>query len=312
MLKKYLIKACFILILIAGIAVMNSAWVYADEGRESYGSEEDAEELPAHVSEEIEPGQEVDVYGRYFPETSAQSRSGEIGIVETRAQYVNKIKLFDKLPLKFTVDNRYLGIENSTAVYLPAHLFGLSLGIEATFPFLNLDNTYFRVGVYPSFYGDDYDFDSSSFRIPSNFMAIYVPNEKWTFILGVAVMPDFETEAFPILGFIYKPNDKLTINFLPLRPNVSYKINDNLTAFIEGGISRLEFEVDKPEQKNAVLWYKEMHLGTGISYSFNKNIKASLSGGGVFDRVIRYKNVNLGKVAVENGAYGELRVNVVF
>lgn len=310
MLKGEMRKASLVL-----LAVTFSIFVFylsASAQVSAYKPQQSAAVIAGNVSEEIEPGQDVDIYGRYLPTTDAQSASGEIGIVETRAQYVNKIKLFDKLPLKFIVDNRYLGIENSTAVYLPAHLFGLSLGIEATFPFFNVDKTYLRVGVYPSFYEDSYDFDSSAFRIPSDFMAIYVPNDKWTFILGVAVMPDFHTEAFPILGFIYKPNDKLTVNFLPVRPNVSYKLNDNLTAFAEGGVSGLEFEVDKPEQKNAVLWYREWHVGGGIAYSFNKNIKVSLSGGGVFDRVIRYKHLNLGKVAIENGTYSEMKVNVNF
>jgi len=310
MLKGKMRKASFVL-----LAVTFSVFVFylsATAQVSTYKPEQSGAVIAGNVSEEIEPGQNIDMYGRYFPTVDAQSRSGEIGIVESRAQYVNKIKLFDKLPLKFIVSDRYMGIENSTSVYLPAHLFGVSAGIEATFPFFNMDNSYFRVGVYPSFYGDKYDFDSSSFRIPSNFMAIFIPNDRWTFVVGVAVTPDFETEAFPILGFIYTPNDKLSFNLLPLRPNVSYKINDNLTTFIEGGFSGLEFEVDKPEQENAVLRYKEMHLGAGITYKFNKYIQATFAGGGVFDRVIKYKNVNLGKVSVENGAYSELRVNINF
>jgi len=59
-----------------------------------------------------------------------------------------------------------------------------------------------------------------------------------------------------------------------------------------------------------VLEYNEMHLGTGVKYQVNKNIQSSISGGFIFNRSIKYKDDDLGKVSLKNGLYTELRVNI--
>jgi hypothetical protein len=203
----------------------------------------------------------------------------------------------------------YISLDNSTAVELPAHLTGFITSIDVTLPFFNLNNTYLRLGVEPSFYGDNWNADSSAFRIPSRIFATYQPNDKLTLLLGVAVYPDYHHQVWPIVGLIYKPNDKLTFDLTPKRPNITYSFNEKLNVFAEGNLSYDEFEVEKGNLKNVVLEYTEAHLGAGIEYNLNKFIKASISGGGVFNRQLKYKDVP-GKVAIKDGAYTEFRLDV--
>ena len=214
------------------------------------------------------------------------------------------------MPLKLSLDNKYICIENTTTVKLPAHLVGLTTDIETTFPFFNVDKTYLSLGVSPSFYGDDWSFRTSGFRLPSRAFLIYQPTEKWTFLAGVAFYPDFENEVLPILGFIYKPNDKLTFEITPKRPNISYILNDKITLFAEGGSTFSEFEVSKDNLKNVVLRYRETHLGAGIKYKVNKFIESSLSCGGIFGRSLKYRDDSLGEVDIKNGTYAELRLEI--
>jgi hypothetical protein len=251
-----------------------------------------------------------DSYFRYMPSRKVDSQSGKIGIMEADSEYSYEFKAFDKLPVKFSLDNKYIGIENTTGVELPAHLVGLTGDIETTLPFFNLDKTYLRLGVSPSFYGEDWDFETSQFRIPSRYFLIHSPNDRWTFIAGIAVYPDFEREVWPILGFIYKANDKLTFNIVPKRPTISYILNDRITLFAEGGASfNSEFEVTKDNLKNVVLRYQERHLGAGIKYKVNKFIQSSISAGGAFNRSLKYRD-SLGKVEIKDGAYAEFRLEI--
>ena len=126
---------------------------------------------------------------------------------------------------------------------------------------------------------------------------------------GVAFYPEFKYDIFPILGFIYKPNDKLSFNLTPDRPNISYILNSRITLFLEGSSAFDEYEVDKDNLENVVLRYREIHLGTGIKYKVNKFIQSSLSVGGMFNRYLEYKD-SLGKVDIKDGVYTEFRLEI--
>lgn len=254
---------------------------------------------------------EIDSYVRYMPARSVQAMSGEVEVTESSSEYGYGFKVCGKLPVKLSLDTQYIGIENTlTNVGLPAHLNGLTTDLETTLPFFKFDNTYFRLGVSPSFYDDDWNFESSSFRIPSRYFLIYRPNQRWTFIGGAAVYPDYENQILPILGFIYKPNERLVFNLVPKRPNISYMLNERATLFAEGGGAyNSEFEVSRGNAKNVVLRYKETHLGAGVKFRINKFIETSITGGGVFNRSLKYRD-NQGKVSVKDGAYAEFRVEI--
>lgn len=255
----------------------------------------------------------LDSYIRYMPSRSVDAMSGKVEIIEANSEYSYELKVFDKLPVKFSLDNKYIGIEDTlSSVELPAHLIGLTTDIETTLPFFNFDKTYLRIGISPSFYADGWDFTGSAFRLISRFLLIRVPNAQWTFLAGIAIYPDFEREVLPILGFIYKPNDKLTFNIVPKRPNITYLLNDRVLLFAEGGGSlNSEFEVARNGTKNTVLRYRETHLGGGLRFKFNKYIQSSLSAGGVFNRSLKYRD-NQGKVNIKDGLYTEFRTEIRF
>ncbi|MEI6631175.1 MAG: hypothetical protein WCL25_01000 [bacterium] len=253
---------------------------------------------------------ESESYIRYLPGRSAETISGKVGITQAESECAYEYKAFGKLPVKFSLATQYIGIKNTTAVELPARLIGLTTDVETTLPFFRFNKTYLRLGVSPSFYADDWDFPASSFRIPLRSFLIYLPNPRWTFLAGLAVYPDFERKVLPVLGFIYKPNDRLSFNILPKRPNISYALGDRVSIFAEGGTSiNSEFEVDQGNLKNTVLLYKENRLGLGVKFTPGPHIESFLSLGGVFNRTIKYKD-SLGKVNIKDGMYAEFRIGI--
>ncbi|MCM8762777.1 MAG: hypothetical protein NC936_03120 [Candidatus Omnitrophica bacterium] len=266
--------------------------------------------LPTEPKEK-EGVQTIESYGRFMPSCDVEAMPGEVRVIEAFSEYNWQVKAFGKLPLKFSLENKYIGLKNTSPVTLPAHLTGLAAGIEVTLPFFTWEKAYMRIGVKPSFYTDDWSFETSAFRIPTYLYAIYLASDKWSFILGVAVSPDYENEVWPVIGFIYKPSDKLTFNIIPKRPNITYKLNERIGLFIEGGGTTDEFEVGRQEKENVVLLYKEKHAGFGLKYKFNEFFLGSFTMGRVFGRTLKYRDSE-GKINVKSGLYTELRINIQF
>jgi len=257
------------------------------------------------------PPYDMEASVRYEPHSGAKAQQGSVGIVRSDYLFNYDFKVYDKLPVVVSLYNRYTGIDSTVSdVKLPARLIGLFTGIETTLPFFKFNNTYFMVGVEPSFYSDTWDFPASSFRIPSYYYAIYRPNNKWTFLFGVYVSPDTQNPVLPIAGFIYKPNDRLTFYIAPRRPNIEYALTDKISVFGEGTFFvNNEYEVKFDDTRNAVLRYYETYVGGGIKYKPSKFIQASLSVGGNFWRRLTYDD-SLGKVNMKNDLYTQLRVTV--
>ncbi|MCX5697465.1 MAG: hypothetical protein NTU54_05815, partial [Candidatus Omnitrophica bacterium] len=155
----------------------------------------------------------------------------------------------------------------------------------------------------------NWTFNGETFRIPNRYYAIYQPNDKWTFICGVAFFPEYEDSVLPVAGFIYKPNDKLVYNITPNRPNITYALSDKTSIFIEGGRLFEEYMVTRESSKNVKLHYVQEHLGCGARFKLNKFTEASVSTGGVFNHYLRYRDSG-GKVSIKNGLYTEFRIQM--
>lgn len=286
---------------------VNESLLFAEA---NMGYAENPPEAEETAAEEEKTGQfTVDSYLRFTPSRRAEEQSGKVEIIEAGSEYKYKLKAFGKLPVGISFASEYVGIENTTVVPLPAHLTTLSMGVDVTFPLFKLEDTYVRLGIMPSFYTDNWSADSSAFRMPLYAMFIHKYNEKLTLLAGIGVYPDFETEVWPVLGLIYKPNEKLAFNLIPPRPNVTYALNDKISLFAEGGITSGEYEVGRNGDDNVVLKYRAMRLGTGVEYKLNKFISASVTTGGTFGRRLKYRD-GVGKVDIKDGFYSEFRLNI--
>jgi len=254
---------------------------------------------------------QVDTSIRYLPSRSFKAQPGKIAIVESDFEYSYTHTFFDKLSVEFSLNSGYIGLGASGTgeVPLPSRLTALGAGIETTLPFFNLEKTYWRVQLMPSYNTDDWSARASAFRMPVHTFIIYQPNAVWTFVGGVAVYNDFQERVFPILGFIYKPNDRLTFNIVPDDPHIAYALNDYVTVFAGGGITSSEFEVRKDSLRDVVMRYSNTHVGAGVTFKLNKHIEASVSSGYLFNRCLKYGD-SRGKFNIKNDVYSEARIEI--
>jgi len=295
------------LLIIAAVLFLSGAPDLSYAASEAYRQKLKEETAP---KEEGLPN-EINHYTRYMPSRNISAAAGKVAVIDTGTQYRYNLKAFGKLPVVFSVAAQYIGIDETAEVPLPAHLTVASLGMETTLPVPPLEHTYLRLGLSPSFYSDDWNFNSSTFRLPARSFFIYQPQPQLTFILGVAVSPGTENKVSPVAGVIYQPNDKLLFKLIPERPNISYALDSKLSVFIEGDMARQEFKVNYPGAKHAALRYEEMRAGSGVKYRFNKFVQASLGAGRVFRRTLKYRD-SLGKVGIKDGFYSEFRMELDF
>jgi len=253
---------------------------------------------------------EINSRNVYMPSRSLASQPGKISIAESYSEFSHEFKIFDKLPLTLSLEDEYIGIGNSgVPVKFPAHLTGLGVGVETILPFFKVDKTYFRIKVIPSFYTDNWSFYASAFRIATESCFVYRASDKLIFMLGAAVYPDYESPVWPIIGVIYRPNDKLSFDFNIDEQSISYKINRLLTVFTEGGFNYDEFNVRRSGSKGTVLRYEESYAGAGIRIKFAKFAEASISGGTIINQYLRYHDGS-GRADIKNGPYVALKVQM--
>ncbi|MDD5116166.1 MAG: DUF6268 family outer membrane beta-barrel protein [Candidatus Omnitrophica bacterium] len=262
------------------------------------------------VKEEDFFSHELDTYVRYMPSRGAAAQAGRISIVDSATEYSYTVKVLGGLPVEFGLGAKYIGIANTTSVKLPPHLTRVSFGVETTVPFLTVKDTYFTVGLAPMFSTDNWGVRSSALSLTQRYFLIRQASDSLTLIAGVFISPHENDPIMPILGFIYKPNDKLTFNIIPKQPEISYKLNDKLTLFSQADITMDEYRVDKEGLKNIALEYNEIHAGAGLRYKANENIQGNIVVGGVFNRSIKYRRDDYGKITVKNGVYTELRIDI--
>ena len=282
---------------------------YADN-QSTPGASVYRQELSKTIVEEEEFfAQNLDTYARCLPYSGADAQSGKVGIIDTATEYSYTIKALDKIPVEFGLATRYIGIKNTTAVELPKYLTSFTFGTETTLPFFNFKYTYFTLGLAVRFNGDNWNINHDTLSLNQRYFFIYQPNKQLTFIGGLSVAPGDRDTFTPIVGFIYRPLDRLTFSIIPAQPEIAYGLTEKLTAFAQANISRDEYAVNKGGLKNIVLEYNEIHAGVGLRCAFNKYVQGSISGGGVFNRLIKYRN-DQGKIGLQNGVYSEFRLEV--
>ncbi|MFA6350222.1 MAG: DUF6268 family outer membrane beta-barrel protein [Candidatus Omnitrophota bacterium] len=295
----------FIFVILAVVFMSSTAFAVTPERETRY--EEAIQQVAAETEKEPAFSHKVESFYRYMPVAHVEHQDGKVGLMEAGSEYELEFKAFDKFPVSFSLNAGYIGVNNSTVVPLPAKLTATTADVEITLPFFKVDKTHFRFGISPSLFGDDWNFKPSNFRIPSRYYMIHQPNDKLTFILGLAYFPQYRDQFMPIAGLVYEPNDKWAFNIVPPRPTIVYSLNSKISLFAEAGMDSDEYEVDYQNTHTEILEYSGNRAGAGINYEFNKHVECSFSVGGTFGRQLKYRE-SFGKVNVDDGMYAEFRI----
>jgi hypothetical protein len=249
-------------------------------------------------------------YFRYMPSRDRDEAAGKVSLIESGSQFSYNFKVAGKMPVTISVGEEFVGInKKNISVPLPSHLTIINSDLDAYLP-TPYEKWFLGVGASPSFNSDDWDGSTESFRMSGRTFLVYQPKEELTLMAGVAFYPGYVDNVLPVFGMIYKPNDKLSFNLTPNRPNITYRVNERLAAFVTGGFDFEEFQISRGSG-SAVLQYRQDRVGTGVEFDINKNIQSFVTLGGAFNRFLEYRD-NIGKVEIKNGLYTEVRLQAKF
>lgn len=243
---------------------------------------------------------------KYIMESDAGNQSGQVQIAESEFLFEHEFKLENGMPVTVSLKNRHTDINSDAPVYLPSKLVGRSLGLGVKFPapFTESDNYFFGLDLYPSMYTDDWNETSSSaFRIPGRAYLIYRRDENFIVFAGLSIRPEFDAKILPLIGFIYRPNDRLEFNFASSSPHVSFALSNRTKVVFEIDLVNDEYEVEYNGQKGRILAYKEFSAGVGLRHNFTQTLSGSVSVGSVFSRALRYEDDDNGEIEPESGMY---------
>lgn len=268
---------------------------------------------PAGWAEEEEPRVVAGIQSRHIYSSEIEATDGDIDITSTKFDLTYKFKVAGELPVDISLDVGHKDISADTPVGLPSHLESRRLGFSAKFPapFIADDRFFMGLDIFPTLNTDGWDWESGAFRIPFRGYLIFRESDDLIFVGGVTVRPEYEREVIPLIGLIYRPNDRLSFNFASDDPNISYKLNDATLLRWEFQYAFDEYEVTRGAQEGVVLQYQEISSGFGIEHQLNETFQGAVSAGGVFNRRLEYKD-DVGKVAPETGFYTSLQLKATF
>lgn len=262
-----------------------------------------------------EPKTKTVLESRYIQESDIEQQTGQLAIAETKFSFQHEFKLNNGMPISISFRNRHTDIDGDVpSVYLPSTLEGRSLGLGVKFPapFTQSENYFIGLDVSPSMFTDGWGRNTSSaFRIPGRAYLIYRRDENLILIAGVSIRPQFDTKVLPIIGFIYKPNDRLAFNFASDNPNVTYQFSEQTKFLAELDMVNDEYELTRDSNKGRVLLYSAFSSGIGVEHNFTSSVTGMVSTGCVFSRSIKYADGN-GKVEPEAGLYVKAKISINF
>ena len=261
---------------------------------------------------ETDPTMNASLKSRYIFNSDPSAGSGHLSVNESRFDFSKDFKIRE-LPLTVGFTYRETGINENLDANLPSRLVAeeFQLGTRFPLPFMDSEHYFVGVDIFPSMYTDSGDFTSSAFRIPFRTYLIYKKDENFILVLGVKIRPEFDSVAIPVIGLIYKPNDRLTFNLASSDPSITYKIDDKLTALVELNENIDEYEVTRNGQEGVVFKFNESSVGGGFKYAFTKNIEAQWTTGGVFGRYMEYRD-KVDKTVPDAGIYTSFKLSAKF
>lgn len=178
-----------------------------------------------------------------------------------------------------------------------------------------------RIEAEPGFYSAGSSRVSSrSFNAPFLVGGSYLYSDKLQFILGVSVNLDAKTPVIGGPGVRWKFSPGWTLNFVLPAPRLEYAPSKALTLYVGakllGGTYRTDSRYGSARGdarlNKAVLSYREIRTGAGLSWELRPGTKLELEAGAVVNREFDFDRANARWKSDSAAAYGGLSLSASF
>jgi len=171
-----------------------------------------------------------------------------------------------------------------------------NVGLQLTGNWALRNNLSLWMNARPGIYSDFRDIGWGDLNIPFNTVLAWQAEEDVMWLLGIYV--DLRSE-FPVYGgpgVRWRFAEYWTLNLIMPRPRLEFQASDDLLLYAGAEWRQVAYRVandlgtktGNPALNNAMLDYRELRVGTGMNYSFNRHFNLGLEGGYAAERRFHY------------------------
>lgn len=224
--------------------------------------------------------------GLWMPHANL-AEGGSVGIQELKARLARSYPLFSRL--NFTPDLSWslMQISAPQQVRLPDTLHAVSAGLRADY---RVNGTFSgSLLVAPGLAGDFTRIRGNDLSVRYGLTGRYQSSERLTLLAGFIYQQGYHsTPFFPILGFIYRPDQQWTISVAAPRPGVSYAVRQDLRLNLGLEFSGGEYQLHEERLGAKAVRYQDLRLIGGVDFGIGSSLKGELAGGYAFDRKFEF------------------------
>ncbi len=165
------------------------------------------------------------VRSRHVYTSDVEATDAKIAVTRTEVDGKYAFKLFEELPVEVSLGVGHIDINEDDPVDLPSRLESRRLGFSTKFPapLIGDDHYFVGVDVFPTLNTDDWEWEAGAFRVPFRAYLIFKESDDFILVGGVSVRPEYDNAVLPVLGLIYRPNERLSFNLAQDHPNITYQ-----------------------------------------------------------------------------------------
>ncbi len=236
-------------------------------------------------------GLSISQSSRVAIKSNVADSDGEFSSAEYRLNVEKEYIILDRLPLTTALSIRHIQINNTSTIDLPSSLETKNIYTRffIPMPLVDDDRYYLGIDLAPGYNtASGHGFESDAFRFNFGTSIIYRNKKKLMIVAGIMFRLQYDNSVIPFIGFKYKVNNRLDLNFLSLNPNISYKLNDKSRVLFELNILANEFEITKGNRHGQILRAYGFDAGIGYEHKISEDFTGKLSIGSTLDRRFEY------------------------
>lgn len=278
------------------------------------------EDSPSDSAEELmtPPGRpaprpwEFSAEGAWWPKSDSSDAGGQVGLGEFRMKLGRAVKIDRQLRLTPELSYAQVEVSAPAAARLPGSLYSTTLG-------LRLDHQRDREFGYslflaPGIAGDYRAIGSDDVRVRLGVIGRFSTTQRLTLLAGLIYSQGYHSlPVLPIVGLVYRPDERWTISIAAPRPGVSYALTPELKLALNGEYHGTEYQLHQESLGARVIRYRDFRVTGGAEWNLADRVTGEIAAGYAFARkFIFYEQFAAGHsdISLDDGPFARASLNL--
>lgn len=247
----------------------------------------------------------------WLPDSNIRDTGGRIGIEEVEAKFGRNFQFTPSLSLSAGIAYSLRNIDASAGARLPEALHRFSANLGGNY---RIDKDIFlTLLVAPSLNGDFREIGTDDIRTRVGLMGRYNASAKLTLLAGIVYQQGYKSiPVIPIVGAIYRPDEKWTISLAAPRPGVAYSPNRTSSYYLGGEFAATEYQLHDPSLGAKIISYRDFRALAGAEYVLFSAVKVNFAGGYAFARRFVFHDGSRSDVDIDDGPFARVGVSLLW